>query len=74
MARRLTVERVLRDDDDASGQTIRKWQIQRDGNFITIRSRDDGPGFIMLRTSDVPLFKADLDTITELANTGETDG
>lgn len=26
-----TIERILRDDDDASGQTVREWKIEVEG-------------------------------------------
>lgn len=59
MAARITIERVLRDDDDASGQSIRDWKIEADSGLITIRMKF-GDGFIMLRPADVEIFTADL--------------
>lgn len=60
MAVRATIERVLRDDDDASGQTIRDWKIEAEpGAGIMIRMKH-GTGFILLRAGDVDLFVADL--------------
>lgn len=66
MAKRLTLERLLRDDDDASGQTIRQWHVERDGELLTIRTRADQPGFLLIRASDAALLCAD---ITEMAAT-----
>lgn len=59
MIARITVERILRDDDDASGQSIRDWKIESDAGFITIRLKH-GDGFVMLRTDDVNRFMQDL--------------
>ena len=59
MAARHTIERVLRDDDDASGQSIREWKIESEGSHIMIRRRE-GDGFVMLRAADVDTFVADL--------------
>lgn len=63
MARRLTIERLLRDDDDDSGQTIRQWHIQREGNFITLQQRQDSDRFLIIRATDVQQLCADMQTI-----------
>lgn len=60
MPARITIERVLRDEDDATGQSVRDWAIEVDAGHITIRLKH-GTGFLMLRTDDIPLFSADLD-------------
>jgi len=59
MARRMTLERILRDDDDASGQTIRNWLIEEDSGMLTIRPRED-LNFILIRASDAKQFADDL--------------
>lgn len=61
MSVRVTFERILRDDDDASGQTIRQWKMEAEGGHITIRDREDHIPFIMLRPADIDLFVADLE-------------
>lgn len=60
MPARITIERLLRDEDDASGQSVRNWKIEVDACTITIRLKH-GDGFLLLRTDDVPLFSADLE-------------
>lgn len=59
MARRMTLERILRDDDDASGQTIRNWVIEEDSGMLTIRPRKD-LNFILIRASDAKQLADDL--------------
>lgn len=65
-ASRVTVERVLRDDDDHSGQTIRDWKIETERGHITIRLRH-GDGFLMLRPDDIEIFIGDLHQAETLA-------
>jgi len=65
-ASRITIERILRDDDDASGQTIRQWTIQVERHGITIRSRDE-LAFLMMRTDDIAQFRNDLNRAESLA-------
>ena len=60
MAARVTIERVSRDDDDASGQTIRDWKIEAESGHVTIRLKH-GDGFILLRLADIQVFVADLE-------------
>lgn len=65
MAARITLERILRDDDDASGQTIREWKIEAEaGAGITIRM-NHGDGFILLRPDDVDWFIKDLHRVKD---------
>jgi len=70
MAARITIERVLRDDDDASGQTIREWKIEAEPGFVTIRMKH-GDGFLLLRCADIDRFVIDInragDAAAELA-------
>lgn len=58
MRARITIERILRDDDDASGQSIREWAIESEAGFVAVRRRDHG--FLLLRIADVDLLIADL--------------
>lgn len=60
MTARITIERLLRDDDDASGQTVRDWKIESEAGRITIRMKH-GDGFILLRADDTDLFVTDLE-------------
>ena len=70
MAARITIERVLRDADDSSGQTVRDWKIESDEYGVTIRLKH-GSGFLLLRAADVDQFVIDLnrakDSAEELA-------
>lgn len=59
MAVRITIERILRDPDDASGQTIRDWKLESESGHVTIRT-NHGSGFIGMRADDVDLFVGDL--------------
>ena len=66
MVARITIERLLRDDDDTSGQTIREWKLEIESGTITMRSRH-GEGFLILRGEDVPQLVADLVRAKEIA-------
>lgn len=66
MTARITIERILRDDDDASGQTIRQWSIEVEPHRILIRSRDE-LSFLMLRADDINQFRNDLNCAQHLA-------
>lgn len=66
MSTRITVETLLRDDDDMSGQSIREWKLEIEQGFITIRMRH-GNGFILIRAADVDQLVADLRKAEELA-------
>lgn len=71
MAARITVERILRDDDDDAGQSIREWKIEAEAGFITIRPPH---GFLILRPADVEAFAADLGRAKEAAVSLSTKG
>ncbi len=58
-ASRVTVERILRDDDDHTGKDIRDWKIEAERGHVTIRLRH-GDGFLLLRPDDVSIFINDL--------------
>jgi hypothetical protein len=66
MPARITIERVLRDDDDSSGQSIRDWKIESEPGIVTIKLKH-GTGFLILRSSDVDAFTADLKRAKDLA-------
>lgn len=59
MAARVTIERILRDDDDHAGQSIREWKIEAESGHITLRAREN-LNFLLLRASDIDLLRADL--------------
>lgn len=59
MAARVTIERILRDDDDMQGQSIRDWKIEAERGHVVIRLKH-GDGFIMLRPDDIDIFTDDL--------------
>lgn len=60
MSERFTLERILRDEDDSSGQSIRAWALAVEDGHLTIRGRSDN--YVMgLRVADVEQFKRDLD-------------
>ena len=59
MAARVTIERVLRDADDVSGQSVRDWKMEAEKGHLTIRLKH-GDGFIMLAPGDVEQFINDL--------------
>lgn len=59
MVARITFERVLRDDDDDSGQSIRDWKIEAEPTHLTLRMKH-GDGFIILRHTDVEILASDL--------------
>jgi hypothetical protein len=67
MTGRITIERLLRDDDDASGQSIRKWKIESEAGHVTIRL-DHGEGFILLRSADIDQFVIDLSKAGDAAD------
>jgi len=49
MVSRITIERILRDDDDSAGQNIRKWTIQVEAGFITLRPDNDSASFLLIK-------------------------
>ncbi|MBO6755494.1 MAG: hypothetical protein JJ902_04155 [Roseibium sp.] len=62
MSKRITLERVLRDDDDDVGQSTREWTLSIDGSHITIRGREDAP-VLMIREGDIEQLHEDLLTL-----------
>lgn len=65
MSARVTIDRVLRDGDDASGQSVRQWKIEAESGHVTIRT--GSAGFLLIRTDDVNLFVQDLNQAVEAA-------
>lgn len=61
MSARITIERILRDDDDDSGQTIRQWKIEAEGRHIVVRDHEEHLPFLMLRPADIAIFVGDLE-------------
>lgn len=66
MAVRKTIERILRDNGDDSGQSIREWRIEAERGHVTVRLRH-GDGFLLMRADDVQLFIADMSSAAESA-------
>lgn len=66
MAARITIERLLRDDDDDVGQSIRDWKIESERHGVAVRMKH-GTGFLIMRPDDVDLFIADLQHAKEAA-------
>jgi hypothetical protein len=64
MAARITIERLLRDNDDDVGQSVREWTIESESHHITIKLKH-GSGFLILRPADVDQFVADLQRAKE---------
>lgn len=61
-----TLERILRDEDDASAQTVRGWLLTRDGDSLQI-ARNEHSDWNMVRVEDVPQLVADLLEIAGMA-------
>lgn len=59
MSAKRSLERVLRDNNDASGQGIRSWLITRDGDHLTI-ARSEHSDWVSVAVADVPQLVADL--------------
>ena len=73
MSARITLERILRDAGDDSGQSIRNWTIESEPGFITIRMKH-GDGFIMMRPADLDVFYGDLKRAKDAALSLAQDG
>jgi hypothetical protein len=56
------LERILRDEDDASAQTVRRWLLTAADGHLQIASNENSD-WIMIRLSDVPQLVADLQEI-----------
>ena len=70
MPYRYTMERKLRDDDDATGQTLREWCIKVNDGQVLIMPNEYDDGHIhgnplRMRISDVPQFVEDLQSIAD---------
>ena len=79
MVERATYDRILRDPDDVSGQTVRQWSVQAEAGRVVIRDAagDDGRYCIGMRPGDVESFCTDLDRARtfamEVGNDGRAD-
>ncbi|MRL69137.1 hypothetical protein [Brevundimonas sp. SPF441] len=72
MSSKITVERILRDADDASGQTIREWKLELEGKTLTISgSRHRPDSWIIIRLSDADEFIADIKGLMSVHYAGE---
>jgi hypothetical protein len=69
---RLTIERRLRDGDDATAQTFREWRLQASDGFVTI-AKNEHSDWLQVRVEDVPLLIADLQAITDGPEAGVAD-
>jgi hypothetical protein len=66
MSARITIDRILRDDNDASGQSIRSWTLQCEPGYVMIRPQHEGNS-LLLRVSDVEVFAENLKRAQEAA-------
>lgn len=72
MASKVTVERVLRDPDDASGQSVREWKLELEGDTLTISgSRHRPESWLIIRLSDADEFMADIKGLISIHYTGD---
>jgi hypothetical protein len=72
VASKITVERILRDDDDASGQTIREWKLELEGDTLTINgSRHRPDAWLIIRLADADECMADLRGLMSIHSAGE---
>ena len=71
MAVKLTLERILRDDDDSSAQTVRSWALSIDGDHLTIKRATDQAERVHIRLDDVGDLIADLNAIADAAEATE---
>lgn len=65
MSRRIIVETVLRDHDDATGQTVRSWRLENSDGAMTLTggTGEDAHRPVSLRASDLPDLIADLERV-----------
>lgn len=72
MAVKLTVERILRDDDDTSGQSVREWKLELEDDTLTISgSRHRPASWLIIRLSDADEFMADIKGLISIHHGGE---
>lgn len=72
MAVKYTIERILRDDDDVSGQSIRSWIIEVEPSASVVIRMNHGDGFILLRADDIDLFINDLTSAQDRSRSRDT--
>lgn len=63
MPRLITVERMVRDDEDPTGHSVRSWWIRRDGSYIWIQPAENQAGPLMIQASDIEALCADLEML-----------
>jgi len=69
---KITVERILRDAGDASGQTVREWKLELEGETLTISgSRHRPDSWLIIRLSDADEFVADIKGLVSIHHSGE---
>lgn len=71
MTVKLTLERILRDDDDASAQTVRGWALSIDTGSLSVRRSADQAEGLLIRLDDVGDLIADLNAIADAAEAME---
>ncbi len=73
MPAKITLERIIRDDDDQTGRDVREWTITRENEIITIKGRKAS---LLISTDDVPDLIADMQAMVainfENSRTNET--
>lgn len=69
MAARFTLERILRDDDDAVASSVREWKIEAEGGRLTISTSGNraAGAWIMVRPGDLETFITDLRTAAQVS-------
>ena len=65
MSARFIIERVLRDPDDATGQTVRSWWLKLSGGDVQIAGSEHSIAN-MVRVDDLSLLIADLEELRRL--------
>jgi hypothetical protein len=64
-----TTKRILRDEDDASAQTVRSWTVTASDGHLTLTggSHQDAHGPVFCRLADVDALIADLRRAADFA-------
>lgn len=69
MALQFTTRRILRDDDDASAQTVRSWTVTAADGHLTVTggTHEDAHSPVFCRVADVDALIADIKQAADLA-------
>ncbi len=67
MSTRVTLERLLRDEDDAAAQTVRGWTLQIADGGISIGGREPGSAKFMIRVAEIGELIGDLNAAADAA-------